>query len=204
MRILTVCTGNICRSPLMAQVLRARLMQLSALASGLLVVESAGTQAEPGQAMPEPAAHSSLALGGDPAGHTAAYLSEDTLRGVSLVLTADREHRARVVALAPALLRRTFTVREFARIADHFDDAALAAAVDGPFVGADAESRLAAILGHLADARGMAPQPDDLSGDDVIDPYLRSERTYALAAEQMAPGIDAAARVIAMPALWQD
>ena len=80
-------------------------------------------------------------------------------QGASLVLGMEREHRARVVALAPALLRRTFTLREFERLAAHFDDEALARAVDSPFVTADPESRLTAVLGLLSDARGMTPPP---------------------------------------------
>lgn len=204
MRIITVCTGNLCRSPLSAQVLRAQLAHLPALRTGQLVIESAGTHADAGQAMPEPAARWSQRLGGDPADHAARYLSETVLQGASLVLGMEREHRARVVGLAPQLLRRTFTLREFARLAAQFDDAALAQALDGPFVGGDPESRLAAVLGLLADARGMQHHAGDPADDDVVDPYQRSEQTYALAAEQMQPGLNAVARVIALPALWQD
>ena len=203
-RIIMVCTGNLCRSPLGEQVLRAKLAHLPAASSGRLVIESAGTQAEAGQPMPEPAAMWSARLGGEPAGHGSRYLGEPVLQGASLVLGMEREHRARIVGLAPALLRRTFTLREFARLAAHFDDEALARAVEGPFVTADPESRLAAVLGLLSDARGMTPPPGDPAEDDVVDPYLRSEKTYALSAEQMQPGLDAVARVLSLPVLWQD
>lgn len=204
MRIVTVCTGNLCRSPLIAQVLAARLAHLPALSEGHLQIDSAGTHAETGQHMPEPAARSSRSLGGDADGHTSAYLSEAKLGGASLIICAEREHRARVVALAPALLRRTFTIREFARLAATLREPEISAALDNPLVGQDPASRLGAVLGLLADARGMTAPPADPGEDDVVDPYRRSDKTYALAAEQMRPGIEAVAWVLALPMLWQD
>lgn len=204
MRILVVCTGNICRSPLVEQVLRARLAEMPTSVASRIVIESAGTAAEAGAVMPEPAARWSAQLGGDPSGHASRYLNEPMLQGADLVLTMEREQRGRVVALAPALLRRTFTLREFARFAGLVTEAEVQAALDGPFVGPSPEARLAAVLGLLADARGFSPQLEDPTQDDVVDPYRRSEKTYALAAEQMRPGIEAVARVIAMPVLWQD
>ena len=204
MRVITVCTGNLCRSPLVEQALRARLVKLPAAQPGALTFESFGTHAEPGQPMPEPAARWSLRFGGDPSQHASAFLSEASLRNATLVLAMEREHRARVVSLAPTLLRRTFTLREFARLADRLDDEAIAEAVTAPLVGGSPSARLAAALGALADVRGIAPMPENPADDDVVDPYRRSEATYALAAEQMRPGIEAVARLIAHPALWQD
>lgn len=61
MRILFVCSGNICRSPLGAQVLQARLGP----AASVHVVESAGTIADDGAVMDGAAAAQSVRLGGD-------------------------------------------------------------------------------------------------------------------------------------------
>lgn len=203
MRVVTVCTGNLCRSPLAAQVLRARLSGLPALRSGRLVIESAGTQARPGDPMPDPAARSSRSLGGNPDGHAARYLDESVLEGVSLVLALERAHRSRVVSLMPTLLRRTFTLREFARLTATVDDDTLFEQ-NSLFPGTDdPESRLVSALAVLTDLRGIhrADTPED---DDVIDPYQRSEATYALSASQMVPGIDAVVRLLSTPRLWQD
>lgn len=202
-RIVTVCTGNICRSPLIAQVLRARLGSMPPAQAEQILIESAGTQATPGQTMPDLAIRSSIALGGDPHSHTARYLNEGSLHGATLVLTAERAHRARVVALAPSLLRRTFTLREFARLTHSVDEGELLSAMRNPLVADTSEARLIAALGLLADSRGLAPRPSEPADDDIVDPYRRSEATYERAAQQMEHGINSVHWVLTMPALWQ-
>lgn len=56
-RILTVCTGNICRSPLAAELLASRLDPQN------FIVESAGTSALVGEQMPDPAIEIATRLG---------------------------------------------------------------------------------------------------------------------------------------------
>lgn len=209
MRVVAVCSGNICRSPIVEQVLRARLDDFGP-ARGRLEFVSAGTIADPGQAMPEPAAEWSLRLGADPergidpARHGATFLTEQVLRDATLVLGLERAHRSAVVGLAPALLRRTFTLREVERLAGHLSDAELAAAVDGPFVEPTPAGRLGAVIAALADLRGMEAGESAPEDDDVVDPYRGDAARYALAAEQMRPGLDAVARLLTLPVVWQD
>ncbi|QSB24146.1 arsenate reductase/protein-tyrosine-phosphatase family protein [Curtobacterium sp. 24E2] len=112
MRVLFVCSGNICRSPLGAQVLTARLGPDAAA----FVVESAGTIADDGAAMDGAAAAQSVRLGGDPSGHGSRYLTAAIVEDADLVLTAERSHRAAVVSLAPRATKRAFTIKQFARV----------------------------------------------------------------------------------------
>jgi protein-tyrosine phosphatase len=108
MRLLTVCTGNMCRSPLAEHLLRAQLSGWE--------VSSAGTQAAAGSPMEELSAHELVLLGGDPSSHRARRLTEPVVAGVDLVLTATRDHRRQVLGVSPRHLHRTFTLLELAAI----------------------------------------------------------------------------------------
>jgi protein-tyrosine phosphatase len=55
-------------------------------------------------------------LGADPSGFVGRELSADLIVGADLVLCAAREHRSAVVTFVPIAWRRTFTLREFARL----------------------------------------------------------------------------------------
>lgn len=203
MRVITVCTGNICRSPIAEQALRARLADFEPVIRGALTFASAGTIAQPGQAMPDEAADWSRKLGGDPSAHGATFLTEAVLKDATLVLAMSREHRTKVLSLAPALMRRTFTIREFARLLSTVPEGELLAALDGPLVDNTPEARLGALLGALADGRGLVAA-GSAGDDDVVDPYRQADSVFALASEQMLPGIDAVHRLLASSVVWQD
>lgn len=187
--ILTVCTGNICRSPLAEVLLRAELEPLG------VRVHSAGTHALVGHGMPEPALELAAREGVDPevaAAHQARYLVEPLLEDADLILTMAREHRSHVVKMMPSRLRRTFTVREFARLASTLSSADARAAADA--AGASPRERLAAVLRAVNDQRGLTPSSGD--DDDVIDPYRRSRETYARSAAELTPALVEVERLV--------
>lgn len=191
--IMTVCTGNICRSPLAEQLLRQRL-------DGLPVrVTSAGTYGLDAAPMPPEAQRLASQLGVATdlvAAHRSRALTEMQLREPSLLLAMSREHRTRIVQLAPAKLRAAFTLREFARLAaDTDDDEILTAATDA---GADPTARMRAAVSTVAAHRGLAVPPDSPEDDDIIDPYRRSWQTYELSGAQLAPAIDGVVRVVTL------
>ncbi|WP_307805132.1 low molecular weight phosphatase family protein [Microbacterium sp. BLY] len=187
--ILTVCTGNICRSPLAEVLLRQRLEALG------VRVHSAGTHALEGHGMPEEALELAARAGADPAAaaaHRARYLVEPYLADADLVLTMAREHRSAVVKMMPGALRRTFTLREFARLASTLstEEAQEAARQsDG-----SPRDRFTAVLRAVGEQRGLTPAPPE--DDDVIDPYRRSRETYALSAAQLTPALDEVERIV--------
>lgn len=111
--ILIVCEGNVCRSPYVERVLQAR---LDTAAPGRFSVTSAGTAAVDGAPIFPRSAGAARRHGADPDGFASTPLSAAALTGIDLVLTTERSHRAAVLDLAPALLRRTFTLREFERL----------------------------------------------------------------------------------------
>lgn len=139
MKVLYVCTANICRSPAAAALLRE---------AGLPTVEvvSAGTQAVVGS----PACSIVREL----PGHESQPLTAGLIESADLVLTAAREHRTAVVEMYPAARTRTFTIRQAGRLAQWLLDAGM---VDAARHGGDFEDgdprRLVAALPATAQAR---------------------------------------------------
>lgn len=165
-RILTVCTGNICRSPVAERLLQAGL-------GDAVAVGSAGVRAMVGDPI-HPGMVGHLQQSGISADHFAArQVAPADVRGADLVLALTRAHRAQLVQQAPAALRRSFTLLEFAR---------LVASPDLPGVPAGPVGvRLRALVPLAARHRAPAPLAD---ADDVPDPYGRGaaeyEQAYAL------------------------
>src|SRR3989449_4219337 len=92
-RILLVCTGNICRSPLAAALLERALVERGIEG---LAVASAGTGAWDGAPVSEGAYLVGLERGLDLSGHRARLLTRELVDGADLILTMARHHRARV------------------------------------------------------------------------------------------------------------
>jgi len=109
-KILLVCTGNICRSPL-----GGALMQRALAERGVdgIVVSSAGTGAWDGAPVSEGAYLVGLEQGLDLSGHRARLLTRDVVEQASLILTMARHHRARVDELGGE--GRVFVLGEYAR-----------------------------------------------------------------------------------------
>ena len=108
-RILTVCLGNVCRSPLMERLLRDRLPEG-------YTVSSAGLIALAGHPMEPNAAAELSRLGGSAAGFLARDFAPSYAHDADLILTATAEVRSRVLAESPSALRRAFTLLELAHL----------------------------------------------------------------------------------------
>lgn len=176
--ILVVCTGNIARSP-MAQ----RLLQTHLRGTPGLRVSSAGTWGHTGAPMERHAATALAEVGVDEDGFRAREVTPELVRAASLVLTATREHRARVLGHEPTALRRTFTLRELARLIDHVD------VRWGPE--SDVAERGDALVAAAAAARGSVRVPP--AADDIADPYGAPLDVYRRCRDE----IDTAVRRIA-------
>ena len=179
-RILTVCTGNICRSPAVERLLRARLTGTD------VVVESAGTHAVVGAGVSTPMVPLLTAAGASADGFAARQLTPAVLGDVDLVLALTRSHRSAVVEHAPAAVRRTFTLLELARLLAHVDPAALHAA------GATPGERVRALPALAAGVRHLAGTGDD----DVVDPIGRSDAVYRDSFNSLAPAVDTLAAAL--------
>lgn len=96
MRILFLCTGNICRSP-MAEALARKLFQDRD--RGDIVVASAGTSAGEGSPASEGAYLVGLEKGLDLADHAASFLTREVVKRNDLILAMSQHHLDRAVAL---------------------------------------------------------------------------------------------------------
>jgi len=179
-RILAVCTGNICRSPVVERVLAAR------LAGTDVQVTSAGTRAVVGHAVSAPMVPLIAAAGADATGFAARQLTADMIREADLVIALTRAHRSEVVELVPSAVRRTFTLLEIARLVAHVDPQAVHGA--GPTPGA----RLRALPGLAAAVRHVAGS----GTDDVADPIGGSEAVYRASYDAMAPALSTLTRAL--------
>ncbi|MGB3374655.1 MAG: low molecular weight phosphatase family protein, partial [Microbacterium sp.] len=95
------------------------------------------------------------------------------------------------VQLAPRRMHRTFTVREFARLAATLDDGVLRSIAHGS---GNARSRFNTLVRAVADQRGVAPRA---TGDeDVVDPYRQSAEVYARSEAQLIPALAQVERVV--------
>jgi protein-tyrosine phosphatase len=181
--LLTVCTGNICRSPLTELYLRRGLSSLDDV-----TVSSAGTMAADGDVMPDQARALARSLDLEPDAHRARFLFERDVRDADLVVALAREHRRAVVSMHPRASRYTFTLREAARLARDVTDDQLADAL--PPDASTVADRLRAAVALLASRRGSVEAPNDPLDDDVVDPYRRSDETFAESGRQLVPAAD--------------
>ncbi|MGP9617263.1 arsenate reductase/protein-tyrosine-phosphatase family protein [Arthrobacter sp. AOP36-A1-22] len=182
-KILAVCTGNICRSPFVERYLQRELEQL---APGAFQITSAGTGALVGQPMDQRAAESLKRAGGSAGGFLARQLTEAHLKDADFVLALTEGHRSAVVSMSPRMLKRAYTVREFARVLE-----VIAAAGSDLHRGGGLEEVRArwnelpkVAARHRYEARELVP-----GGNDVIDPYRESTAVYQQMTDELLPAL---------------
>lgn len=176
-RVLTVCTGNVCRSPLAERLLA------HGLEGSDVEVSSGGTRAMVGDPM-QPQSQTILeAYGGAAQGFTARLLTPQMVAEADLVLALTRRHRSEIVQMHPRATRCTFTLRELARLLPGH-------ALPGDTPG----ERLRALVPLAAARRGLAPLGDP-ADDDVVDPYRRDQGVYDEMACVLVPAVRALVRV---------
>jgi low molecular weight protein-tyrosine phosphatase len=171
LRILTVCTANVCRSP-MAAALAQRHLEANGIDA---LVTSAGTHR--GQVLVDPDAVRVMAERGlDITACTPRLLDRVVVTedGADLVVAMTRVHLQAVAVMGAGVFKRSFTAKELARrthrvmFAPGLDEPTFAAWRD-----AVGEGRLA------RDLLGEDP------GDDIADPYGKSLAEHRRTADEL-------------------
>ena len=123
--------------------------------------------------------------GAEDGAFAARLLTEKLVEEADLVLALTRGHRSLVVDLWPPAVRRTFTLREFARLLEKIDPSALPD-------GTPAERLRAAIASGSCEAGPPARYRED---DDVVDPYRLSDEVYAASFAEIAAAVESHRRM---------
>lgn len=114
LRVLVVCTANVCRSPVVEHLVRRALSGYGIAAE----VSSAGTHGGT-HTVHRKTIVAASEIGIDLTQHESRLLDADRIEidGADLVITMTREHLHRVVELVPAAFERTFTLPELVLLA---------------------------------------------------------------------------------------
>ena len=163
MKVLFVCTANICRSPVAERVLQRHLES----AGWDVVVRSAGTHASRLTVHRDTLA-AAATMGIDLADHVSRAVDRPLLHddGADLIVVMTREHLRDVVALDPTVWGRTFTLKELVRRGEAAGRRRADESVQTWLSRAGSGRRPMELLGESSD-------------DNVADPYLGSPKVYA-------------------------
>ncbi len=170
-KVLTVCTGNICRSPVAAQLLNRAFPEfVQASSAGLAAV--VGSDIDP--RMRDVVQRAGIVL----RPHVAHLVTERALLSADLVLTMTVDQRGRVLDITPRVLRRSFTLEEFTRLTS----ALVAAGRFTWLAGEPPDEGIRRLISVAARYRGMHGGTVD---DDIADPFREPEEAYRQAFEQI-------------------
>ena len=168
-RVLVVCTGNVCRSPIAEGMLREAFVERQG--DDAPEVASAGTMGWEGSGADPNSIAAAAERGVDISGHVARLLSTADLGSADLVLAMSSEHAVATVREAPDAAPRTFTLKELVRLVE---------ALPSPAADEDLSARVEA-----ADALrggGFQGNPHDL---DVADPLGMPLQTFRAVAWEL-------------------
>jgi len=173
-RLLIVCTGNICRSPMAQTIIEERFRKngISAVS-----VESAGTFAHVGEDMTDEVKISLVNQGYKVLKHVAQQVTPELVANSDLILTATEEHRAEIVRLYTKANRNTFTIKELSNILAFMNDPACEVEIE-------TSSILKEKVRIASSNRGY---PESLESLDLEDPYQQGQQVFDVTLRELEP-----------------
>ncbi|MDQ1632541.1 MAG: low molecular weight protein-tyrosine phosphatase [Frankiaceae bacterium] len=188
LRLLFVCTGNICRSPSAEYLLRARLRSMLGDDGDCFALSSAGVGTPGGWELDPKIAQLLTGVGIDPDGQFRSRRVDAAVLGdADLILTGTKQHRLAIGADFPEAYSRTFTMREAAALFASPETAALPRH--------DLVQRGQAAVALLQRARSTRALRDDEV--DIADPYGRRTSEYQTMFREVASVVDVLSFVLA-------
>lgn len=166
--IVFVCTGNICRSPMAgafaSKIIDQRHLEVEITSAGVLEAGNPPTR-EGIAAMSE--------LGLDVSQHLSSTIEERLATPPDLVIAMARDHSRRIAGIWPELWPRTFTLKEFVRLAMQTGPRS-----DGEDIGV--------YLARVGSHRRISQLASMVSReDDVADPIGKGINTYRTCAREI-------------------
>lgn len=172
--VLFVSTGNVCRSPMAERLAERELSRTLGPTADAFRLCSAGTWGHDGAHMEDHARAVLAEHGARESAFVARELLPDQVLSADLVLTGSAEQRHQVHLLDPHAVDRTFTLREFARLASVLD-------VGAHLGEATARARtLVEAAAHLRRRILPASVPED-----IADPYGAPQHVFRLCAAEI-------------------
>ena len=113
MHIMFVCTGNICRSPM------GELLMTHYLNGTTVQVSSAGTRGLPMHPIDPSSGRLMQSVGIESSGFRSRRLTRQMADEADLILCFEKQQRKEIVTLAPAAVRYTFLLDDFANMCDY-------------------------------------------------------------------------------------
>ena len=118
MKIMFICTGNICRSA-MAEGIMKKLVKENKLND--IEVCSCGMYEQTGEYATYNAVEAAKLYGADISNHRATYIRNSKIEEMDLILCATNSHKQMVISIYPNLVDKVFTMKEYAGI-DNMQD----------------------------------------------------------------------------------
>ncbi|MDP3386095.1 MAG: low molecular weight protein arginine phosphatase [Eubacteriales bacterium] len=117
MKILFVCTGNTCRSP-MAEGLFSKIIESKGVSKEVYTVVSAGLMTVDGLEASEFAVEALNEKGIDIRDHRSKRLTTDMIEEADLILTMTYSHKTAVIQKSANASEKTYTLKEYANHGD--------------------------------------------------------------------------------------
>lgn len=167
MKVLFVCTGNICRSPM------GELMFPLFFHDGSITTDSAGVQGLIDNPIDPSSARLMQQDGIDVSAFRSKRLTPQLAMSSDLILCFTEHQRKKIVELAPRMRSRTFLLTDFADLCAY-------CAKNGLIAGSTIGDRLDAALANASLVRPMLPP-----AHDIDDPYRKEFLAFETAHQQI-------------------
>ena len=162
--VMTVCTGNICRSPMGELLFRTYTQGTS------LEVGSAGTHSLAGHSI-DPSSKALMdAVGINSSQFRSTQLTQDIADNSDLILCFEPEQRHNIVVIAPTALPYTFTLTDFSNMCAY-------CAQHNMITGVTIQERLQSVIDQSMQIRPMLPP-----SATIPDPYRKNFEAFRSAA----------------------